>query len=430
MKKYLLIFVGIISFLGISSVKADGLSVSTYYDNFDTCISLYLQYEEQVDYMISYWAENYSDDYPYYFVSIDSFMIYLQYSSSNSTNWITYSNELAIDDYSGQILYNFSTSSYLYNDGYLPYFLADNTSLSTWAIINHGFIFDNDPAIYDSILFPSYTSNNYNFSISQFEIQEGDYVPAYLDLYNDTYNQYSGYTEINLNDYSYVALSLRDYTVEDEFYSNVYVKGQYCVTPVYNYGLLDYSSITNSRVPNICSPYYDTFTQIRMYVTEDNLNNHAIYYLKSYDTSRENKVRIDSSIFNIHYITSQNENNPILEIGGRSYSIIPYSELSSSATSNTGDGYIPGNTCLVGDFNCTSSYNSISDSNLFDASGGFNFSDIFTKPLEVLTGLWQAIVTVFTLITSLISVLPLPMQYFLYLSFMLAIVLGLIKIIL
>ena len=229
----------------------------------------------------------------------------------------------------------------------------------------------------------------------------------------------NNYSEINLNNYSYVALSLKDYTEREEFYTNVEVQGQYCLTSVYNYGLTEKKDIINGYKSQRCSPYYDNYTPVRTYILESDLENHAIYYLKAYDTTKDNKVKVDTSIFNIHYITSEDEDNPILNINGRSYTSIPYGELSDSATISEEEGYVSGVVCAVGDFNCT-----------HDVLGGHSITDIFNKPLEFFKNLIESFVSVFTLVASLIAVLPLPMQWFLYLSFTLAIALGIIKIIL
>ena len=58
------------------------------------------------------------------------------------------------------------------------------------------------------------------------------------------------------------------------------------------------------------------------------------------------------------------------------------------------------------------------------------FDSIFSSPLEILKNLWSSITSIFDIIVEFISLLPETMQSFLYLSFMIAIILGLIKLIL
>ena len=431
MKKILIMLVGILSFIGISSVKADTLSFSNYYENFDSRLSAFLNYKDNIEELISLWEQNYSSEYPYYFITTYGYMYVLAYSSSNTTHWSAY--RLYADILNGYIAYNYKTNNIIYNaDPIVP--LIDYESHDSYcALINHGFIYNNIPYTitsgitagevvdWDSILFPAFTSTNYDFSKSSFEIEEGDLLPSYVNLYNGTYspNVINNYTEINLNNYPYVALSLKDYTEREEFYTNVEVQGQYCLTSVYNYGLTEKKDIINGYKSQRCSPYYENYTPVRTYILESDLENHAIYYLKAYDTTKDNKVKVDTSIFNIHYITSEDEDNPILNINGRSYTPIPYGELSDSATISEEEGYVSGVVCAVGDFNCT-----------HDVLGGHSITDIFNKPLEFFKNLIESFVSVFTLVALLIAVLPLPMQWFLYLSFTLAIALGIIKIIL
>ena len=49
MKKYVVMLVGILSFIGVSTVKADSLSFSNYYDKFDSSVYFYNQNEQIID---------------------------------------------------------------------------------------------------------------------------------------------------------------------------------------------------------------------------------------------------------------------------------------------------------------------------------------------------------------------------------------------
>lgn len=247
---------------------------------------------------------------------------------------------------------------------------------------------------------------------------KNDIVPTYKSKFINKTDL--NYTEIDLNNYPYVALSLKDYSKTEEFNSMTYVKGQYCLTSVYNYGLTERKDILSGTKMQRCSLYYDDYTPIRTYILKSDLENHSIYYLKAYDKSKENKIKVDTSVFNIHYITEEEKNNPIITINGKKYTTIPYDELTDTATKSEDENYTSGGSCAVGDINCTASL----------TNGSIKWSDIFTSPLDFLKNIWTSITQVFTLIAYFIALLPTTLQYFFYISFTLAIVLGIIKIIL
>lgn len=255
---------------------------------------------------------------------------------------------------------------------------------------------------YDSVII-----NNYLDSGNTYTLKNGDILPTIYkgkDFNNNTANL----VEVDLNSYPYIALSLKDYSKTEAFDVNNYVKGQYCITPVYDYGLKERREVLSQTQVERCSPYYNDFTLIRTTILKSDLDNHAIYYLKSYDTSKENKVKIDSSVFNIHYITEEEKDNPILNINGTKYSTLPFDKLTDTANKSESEGYVSG------------------------ASGEIkvNWSDIFTSPLDFIKGIWSSVTQVFIVIGYFIALLPTTLQYFLYISFMLAIILGLLKIIL
>ena len=214
------------------------------------------------------------------------------------------------------------------------------------------------------------------------------------------------YTEVNLNDWPYIVLSLKSYSslispVEFQ------VLGQACITPVLNYGTKEKSEITD-----VCTLPYESFTPVRMYINEDSFNQHVVYYVSAYDTSITNKIKINTGVFSISYITQQNANNPNIEINGRIYPIIPYDDLTNTAEKNEENGYIPGQSV-----------------NIFDVSSNSEFiTQLFSNPLEALTSVWTAIITMFSLVGSFISLLPTSLQAFLFASFGLGLALGLIKI--
>lgn len=443
--KYLLL---ILPFMFISNVKADVLTktIDLLNDNYDYEINKSF-YENNKDILsklyddvYSYYVENYKSDYPYYLVNFTS-----------SFGQLTSPNSISIHFYLFDTIPNFSLSSnsvpsvsanyileYTYRSSDSSYILPISEITEGSDISIFSYIFQTSSISYYDYFYSNFDliinlsdSNsmilNYDYSLpNTFKLSylNGDtFIPLQeamgLDIIKDPDLLSSGYKEIDLNNYSYVALSLKDYSKTEEFVTTVQVKGQYCLTPVYNYGMTEKKDIFNGSKTKRCSLYYENYTPVRTYILKQDLENHAIYYLKAYDTSKENKVQVDTSIFNITYFNEDNKDDPYVIINGKSYPTIPYDNLTDSATISEKEEYNDGTSCAVGDFNCTA--------NAYGKS--FSWSDIFTSPIDFLKNIWESIVNVFILINYFISILPITLQYFLYISFMLAIILGLIKII-
>ncbi len=447
--KYLLF---IIPFLFLSNVKAETKEFEFYNVKYDgvsesqpTPINVYsLVNQDILDNMeqkiVEYWEKNVKSHHPYYYISISyaaapvsgtSFdtvtmrliafkAIPVDYTSfvTMSCDFNDYKNDSISKEDKMQLTYYYQYSNNHYSNE--PYGLYCDTN----------FLF-HSTTDYNRYLSLFYYSSNYDqpFGLDDtyvvkkgdevlFTLNKQDIIPTFKSKFINKTDL--NYTEIDLNNYPYVALSLKDYSKTEEFNSMTYVKGQYCLTPVYNYGLTERKDILSGTQMQRCSLYYDDYTPIRTYILKSDLENHSIYYLKAYDTSKENKIKVDSSVFNIHYITEEEKNNPIITINGKKYTTIPYDELTDTATKSEDENYTSGGSCAVGDINCTASL----------TNGSIKWSDIFTSPLDFLKNIWTSITQVFTLIAYFIALLPTTLQYFFYISFTLAIVLGIIKIIL
>ncbi len=429
--KYLLL---ILPFMFISNVKADVLTknINLMNDNFnyERNKSFYENHKDILlklyDDVYSYYLENYKSDYPYYIVYFHSLYALLDYPADTITiyfylfdtipNFSLSSNSVpsVSANYKLEYSYRSSDSSYI-----LP--ISVTTEQTSFGIFGLDYLVYNEYfySNFDLIINLSDSNSmilNYEYSLpSTFKLSyvNGDtFIPLQeamgLDIIKDPDLPSSGYQEVNLNDYPYIALSLKDYNKTDSFDVNNYVKGQYCITPVYDYGLKERKEVLSGTQVERCSPYYTDYTLVRTTILNSDLKNHAIYYLKAYDTSKENKVKIDTSVFNIHYITEEDKNNPILNINGTKYSAIPFNSLTDTANKSEDEGYASG---AVKEFD-------------------FDFSDIFSAPLDFMKKIWSSITQVFLIIIEFISLLPETLQYFLYISFILAIILGLIKIIL
>lgn len=445
--KYLLL---IIPFMFISSVKAESIELNNN-NNYTSNMSVqdiftnkdYKEYlEESKRLLFEKYESEYSDLYPYYVVELSfskssSFSITLSMVMSNqkfSFNYKKGNNNgygynlledntipegLPIDGkwQNLQVSYDSSSTTYTLPElknyisppahyAFQPTFFCSNFLVSS----NFDLYFYTD---YDSVII-----NNYLDSGNTYILKNGDILPTIYK--GKDFTDKSNLVEVDLNSYPYIALSLKDYSKTEEFSVTNYVKGQYCLTPVYDYGLKERKDVLTGTKIQRCSLVYTDFTPVRTSILKSDLDNHAIYYLKAYNTNIENKAKIDTSVFNIHYITEEEKDNPILTINGKKYSVLPYGNLTDSSTKSEDENYSPGASCSVGDFNCTASI----------MGSDFKWSDIFTGPLDFLKGIWSSVTQVFVVIGYFISLLPVQLQYFLYISFMLAIILGLIKIIL
>lgn len=444
--KYLKYLLLMIPFMFISSVKAESIelnnsnsytsnmSVQELFTNKD-----YKEYLEELERLLfEKYESDYSENFPYYVITFsfnkysNHFIIYLNMIMSNQKFTFNYKkgnsngynlaedgtelSGLKIDGVWQQMDVSYDSSSTTYNSPVLnnsvspPAYYAFNIYVNTTGkndlIFNSCFLLSSN---FDLMFYTDYDSviiNNYLDSGNTYILKNGDILPTIYK--GKDFTNKGNLVEVDLNSYPYIALSLKDYSKTEAFDVNNYVKGQYCITPVYDYGLKERREVLSQTQVERCSPYYNDFTLIRTTILKSDLDNHAIYYLKSYDTSKENKVKIDSSVFNIHYITEEEKDNPILNINGTKYSTLPFDKLTDTANKSESEGYVSGATGEI----------------------KVNWSDIFTSPLDFIKGIWSSVTQVFIVIGYFISLLPVQLQYFLYISFMLAIILGLLKIIL
>lgn len=437
MKKYLIIGLSIISSLFfVSNVKAEDITSrdyylfeneSTFYNNFDYSTEFIDTFSKQ---LIAKWEKDYKKDWPYYYISIarvynnDSVDFSIRLGMLKAIPIVSADNDAIFKfgtwtaesvTYPGFFM-NFKDSS-LVSETYAN---INDIAYLSWVSCSTGGFLNQCPTeniAYNYYLFSYYDSNfdmlsrlGYTLVVKDldgtklFSFDNGGIIPTYKDIFVDKVEE--NYVEVDLNSYPYIILSLKDYSKTEEFSAINYVKGQYCLTSVYNYGSTEKKDIIEGSKNKRCSLYYDNYTPIRTYILNSDLKNNAIYYLKAYDTTKENKVKIDTSIFNVHYVSEEEKNNPIITINGKKHTPKSYDELTDTATKSEDENYADG------------------------ASEEFTFSDIFTAPLEFLKTIWNSITQFFQLINQFISLLPETLQAFLYMSFMLAIILGLIKIIL
>lgn len=413
----------LVLFISVNKVSADESNVfhyDSYYKNFDLLPNIVSSYSSQINQLIDNFNSSVSNSYNYYYIS------YLHNTTTSLQDWIVLfpTNDNIVSVSTGLLSfsrvygpggvelwfrYNITTNTF---DNNLNY---DKGNMALWGstpiLTNFDYVFSD--STYDKLVLPSYSDNDYD--IPSYELYQYDIIPTFETLNNGSYNTY---TEIDLNNYDYVILSLKDYNIQP-FYTNIYTLGKLCFTPVYNYGMTEKKDIYPNYQTQSCTSLYDTYTSVNISISQNDIDNNSVFYIKSYNSNAVNKIKVNFSKFNITYITSENSSDPQVSIGGRSYPVIPFSDLIDTANKSTDEGYISGQVCSLGDVNCE-----------YETGIGLDISDLWTQPLKVLQSVWTSITSVFTLITSFISLIPSPLKEFLISAFMLSIILGLLKIIL
>lgn len=448
MKKYLIIGLSIISSLFfVSNVKAEtkefeygifdsenyvigtGIhSYQTYFDNFKEYDNFSFDLiENKIKDLIKIWEDKYKNEFPNYFISIRSypkvsFPTYSNMSTQYLRIMLIYSKYIPIsvnqfgDCFKqassdiGMIFvdsgsdFEFSSVSYDYSFSDLNIFDDYNLSNSgVKSVYLSTLYYDSNfdlPFGLEDTIYNVKKENDILFTLSN----KTDVVPTYKDKFVDKTDL--NYVEVDLNSYPYIILSLKDYSKTEEFSTINYVKGQYCLTSVYNYGSTEKKDIIEGSKNKRCSLYYDNYTPIRTYILNSDLKNNAIYYLKAYDTTKENKVKIDTSVFNIHYVSEEEKNNPIITINGKKHTPKSYDELTDTATKSEDENYVDG------------------------ASEEFSITDIFSAPLEFFKKIINAISEFNGLIKELFSFLPDEFLAFLLAVFALLVVVAIVKILL
>lgn len=256
-------------------------------------------------------------------------------------------------------------------------------------------IYYDENAYYDDITIIDFRDNG-NLSFSKGEIIN---IPV-EDISN------AEYTTINLDNYEYVLLSLKNYNQTQAFQTNLQVQGQIGITPIYNYGQTSKDSITGVKVQDRCNVSYENYTNYPFYVIQSDLQNNVIYAVKS--CSSGSNFKFDNRIFNVTYITQENKNNPTITINGKTYDVIPYDELPSTATENEEENYIPGESGNAND------------------TGGLDSA--IKNAQQKMSEIWNTITYFTDFINQIFSALPDEIETILISAFTIMIIIGLIKI--
>lgn len=220
----------------------------------------------------------------------------------------------------------------------------------------------------------------------------------------------SSFTTLSLNASPYLVLSLPSYDVEP-FETKIFAKGQFCFTPVYNYGTEEKATPSS----NGCY-VYDDYTAITISVSQEDLDNHVVFYVSNYDGNTESYIKLNPTVFDYKFI--YDTDNPTLTFDGTTYNIIPYGNLTTTAITNTTDGVIPGASCQLGDLACTAE----NDPNV---SG---FDNLIDNILDFGSSIWSSVVNFMSLVTKLITVLPPDFQQVILICFTFGLIIGVVKI--
>lgn len=423
MKKYLLLL--ILSIFFITPVKADtiidiqygGSNYSEYY------------YLNNLPYTSWYDYNDTSVDYSHSCNSrLDCYSQAINYFST--TNYQYYSIFLQIYPNSNHIdlciiPFNFSTTyeQIVYaSDSNINRFRFESNN-SIISLVLEGF---SDPAsnnfymLYDSnftftnsgdYIFNGFYDNENNDYNNMLQVHNNEPMPKIKDLleyssWSDYYqNNLTGYTEVNLDNYEYVILSLKDYSQTNAFQTNLQLKGQIGITPVYNFGQTSKDAITGVQVQDRCNLSYENYTSYPFYILQSDLQNNAVYYVKS--CSSGSSFKFDSNIFDITYITQSNLDNPTVTINGQTYNTIPYVDLPSSATGNESNNYIPGQS------------GSATDTGGLDSA----IKNVQQKMSEI----WNTFTYFTDFINQIFNVFPDEVKTILLSAFTIMIIIGLIK---
>ena len=424
MKKLSLLFTLLIIALLPNIVKADviqsvtlpnnGKEIDLFNNSKAYCLDgEFCSLNESLNELLNYYNNNYKNQYPYFAIELNkfpnndyfSFVLYFKTDKSLTFSSVETDNNVYhwITNFEGSISFNngvfydtLSSSTF----GIFGGFEADNLKIEIYSLWDSNL---------DLIAQQNYEIQNF-YSNSSLYIEKNKKFPLLKDLIN--YSSWSEYfsntnnlTTVNLDDYYYVLLSLKDYSKKKAFSSNLQVKGQIGITPIYDYGQTSKDDVTNFKVTDRCNVSYSDFTNYPFYINENDLKNNSIYAFKG--CSSGSSFKYDSSIFDITYITDTNKDDPVVTINGKEYHTIPFDQLPSTANKNEEENYIPGSS---------------------EESGNSNsFTGIIGSILSNTSDFIYSITAFMSLISKFFSSLPLEIRAVILTSFATMCTLGVIK---
>lgn len=384
MKKYLLTLLTLFVILA-PNVKADTFSVSCdYSNNYSYLFEKYGQDNiiDLANNMYSLYDSKYKDNYSFYAITMyftdEIAYVSMRLFDSAKVNWcsgggcyVTDTDNYSVSSTNYFVVissYNINNSSFElintkeFND------LTAESSVSSWDYLTVKFngSINNSSSLPSSVSsaictidLPFYSNLNFSFVsnkyVDEFKLQNRPGSTTYTVLNKTTtsysfrdYSQFidgidspsANLTTVNLDNYEYVILNLKDYNQDKAFNTNLKVKGSIGITPVYNFGQTAKDDIMGSKVQDRCNVKYNDYTDYRLSILKQDLQNNSFYVVKGCEVG--SSFKFDNTIFDITYVDENNKSDPIVSIGGKDYHVIPFEKLPSSANKNEEENYVPG----------------------------------------------------------------------------------------
>lgn len=441
MKKYLLTLLTLFVVLA-PNVKADTFSVSCdYSNNYSYLFEKYGQDNiiDLANKMYSLYTSKYKDSYPFYYINLFSYdnsskvYVSMRLFDSAKVNWcsgggcyVTDTDDYSVSSTNYFVVistYNFNNSSFEFvqtkefTDFTAETSVADFSYLKVkfnGSINNSSSLPSHVTSATCMIELPFYSNLNVSFIsnkyVDEFKLQDKPGSTTYTVLNKTTtsylFKDYSrfidgidspadNFTTVNLDDYEYVILNLKDYNQDKAFNTNLKVKGSIGITPIYNFGQTEKDVITDR-----CNLSYKDYTDYRFSILKQDLQNNAIYIVKSCESG--SSFKFDNTIFDVSYVTADNVDDPVVTIGGKDYHTIPFKNLTNSANKNEENNFVPG-------------------------ESGFSLTDVVSNISKYVSSFWDSIVNFMGLVTKFFNTLPIEIKGVAITTFSMACMIALIK---
>ena len=434
MKKYLLALLTLFVILA-PNVKAETINLNYNYDlfylkfeNYDVFKDfLNLKHNREIyknlyNDLLEYYNSNYKQTYPYFICQLD-YSLDSENGAIYTLTFDLFSTPIHVEIYTGvndgQLKASDSENAFLFS----TYKEKDTTYISPQfsntgnSPVHYGFqgVYGSTGSFYENFMISSnfdlvfQLKDNSTVTINNFRdkgtvtFENNDTFPFLYSSENIFDNlATSNLTTVNLDKYEYVILNLKDYNQKNAFNTNLKVKGSIGITPIYNFGQTAKDDIMGSKVQDRCNVKYNDYTDYRLSILKQDLQNNSFYVVRGCEVG--SSFKFDNTIFDVTYVDENNKSDPIVSIGGKYYHVIPFEKLPSSANKNEEENYVPGE------------------------SEKFTLSSIIKNLASTLEGIWNSFTSFFSFVTKMFSVLPSEFQAIAILTFSTGCILGLIKI--
>lgn len=372
MKKYLLTLLTLFAILA-PNVKAETINLNYNYDlfylkfeNYDVFKDfLNLKHNREIyknlyNDLLEYYNSNYKQTYPYFICQLD-YSLDSENGAIYTLTFDMFSTPIHVEIYTGvndgQLKASDSENAFLFS----TYKEKDTTYISPQfsntgnSPVHYGFqgVYGSTGSFYENFMISSnfdlvfQLKDNSTVTINNFRdkgtitFENNDTFPFLYSSENIFDNlATSNLTTVNLDDYEYVILNLKDYNQDKAFNTNLKVKGSIGITPIYNFGQTAKDDIMGSKVQDRCNVKYNDYTDYRLSILKQDLQNNSFYVVKGCEVG--SSFKFDNTIFDITYVDENNKSDPIVSIGGKDYHVIPFEKLPSSANKNEEENYVPG----------------------------------------------------------------------------------------